>query len=124
MALSTITVSTPFERLQAAAELADRARERAEDGDYAAAAALAQAATALATVAHVQATAGIDHVPSVPPQPRPPLPPWCGQCDGAELAARWIQVSDRAVPDAVRLTRCPRCNPHAPIKDEDEAALV
>lgn len=41
------------------------------------------------------------------------MPPWCGQCDGAPLAQRWVEMP--TIPGeedfAPRVARCPRCNP-------------
>lgn len=43
-----------------------------------------------------------------PPRPGRPevvLPDWCGQCDGPELARRWVTRDDG-------IGRCSRCHPH------------
>jgi hypothetical protein len=56
-------------------------------------------------VTHPQAPA--DPSAAQPAQGASALPEWCGQCDGPEVARRWIDTE-------AGMMRCQECNPHSP----------
>lgn len=103
-------MSTRAEHLAAALTAADIAQDLAQAGEYEGAAAYAAVAQAYAAVAD----AWIDSEPVTVTKPREPLPEWCGECDGPDLARRWVEAPGQSNEDKPSMVRCPRCNPHAP----------
>lgn len=102
---------SPYEHLTAAEELHHKARQLLEEGRHRAAAGHTQLASAYMEAAEARERI-IPDSPLLPTARLGPLPEWCGQCDGPDLALRWVQVT---LPgEKIRMAKCPTCHPAAP----------
>ncbi|MFI2214935.1 hypothetical protein [Streptomyces sp. NPDC020141] len=100
---------SPYEHLTAAEELLHQARRLLGEGRHRAAAGHAQLASAYLKAADARERIIPDPSP-VPAARLAPLPQWCGNCDGPDLALRWVQVT-LAGEERTRMAKCPDCHP-------------
>ncbi|WP_146074936.1 hypothetical protein [Streptomyces sp. Ru73] len=101
-----------YDHLLRAEELLAQASEEILHGSYRAANTLTSLSVAYLEAAHARREV-IDEPPSFNEQNiRRQLPDWCGECDGPDLALRWISV-ERPNGSGMSLARCPDCNPHS-----------
>ncbi|MGW8881703.1 hypothetical protein ACWGRV_27095 [Streptomyces sp. NPDC055663] len=102
---------SPYEHLTTAEQLLSEARHLLKEERPRTATAYTRLASAFLEAASARERI-IPEPPTVPTARLGPLPEWCGNCDGPDIALRWIEFTPPGKEHSL-LAKCPACHPAA-----------